>query len=799
LPAGAIARLGTERFRQNGIGEMLFSDEGTALVAASDGEVRLWEVRTGRERRRLGLNLTGRYKTVVSAHGQIAAVIAGMPIRFWNLSTGQETRPLAEPDYVAADAAFSPDGTLLATLDGDAKGATVWDLTRERKAARIPLALIFGDTFVAFSPDGGLLAFPSRHELVVWDVKAGKELRRFAVGPAPPLRAAFSPDGKRLAAVDPFPPRGGAGRVHVWDVPTGECVSRWKEKDQNLPYSLAFSPDGKTLACGCRNGAISLREPDTGKELRRCDGRAFGIQAVAFSPDGRRLASASGHGVIRLWDPASGKELRPYDSPVHGLDWLAFTPDGRSVISVGPGQVAFWEPLTGRSLRPPEDVPTRFGSPPALSPDGKTVALIDGTTSGVCLRDLTTGEGRLVGGEPYRSYQSVFAPDGKTLATLSYRVATLGRKAEYSLCLLDADGGRLRRSIAAPAGLSSAAFWPGGEAVAVLTRDVRPPSSTLHKWRTADGAKEWQTPVTGFFMELAVAPDGRTLAVAGSKMDPESTGLVELRGAAGGEFLRRFDGHEATVLSVAFSPDGRTLATASRDNTVRLWEVATGEERHRLRGQPGGAGFGRVCFSPDGRLLATAGGDTGLVWDLTGRVRAGRFEPRPLPVRDLDRLGNDLAGADAAAAYRAVVALAGSPDNAVPFLRDRLLALTRPVEAKAVAELAALLDSPEFARRRDAALRLERLGLAAEAPLRRALAAAPSLEARRGVERVLERMTQSALVQADRAAEALEMAGTGPAVRALEEVETRARGSALRESVTAALQRLAQRHAPAGR
>jgi hypothetical protein len=176
------------------------------------------------------------------------------------------------------------------------------------------------------------------------------------------------------------------------------------------------------------------------------------------------------------------------------------------------------------------------------------------------------------------------------------------------------------------------------------------------------------------------------------------------------------------------------------------------------------------------------------VWDLTGRFHSGRFVARPAADRDLERLWSELGGSDADAAYRAVLDLAASPGNAAPFLQKHVERLVQPVDAKRVAELAGDLDSAEFERRRGAALELEKMGLATELHLRAKLGGAPSLEARRGLERVLERLAQ-VVAQADRALEALERMDDAAARRALRAIEARARETSLGPSATASLRR----------
>src|SRR5207248_1958413 len=136
---------------------------------------------------------------------------------------------------------------------------------------------------------------------------------------------------------------------------------------------------------------------------------------------------------------------------------------------------------------------------------------------------------------------------------------------------------------------------------------------------------------------------------------------------------------EHGFLGLAFSPDGALLAagTCSGDGSVRLYEVATGGEAARLDGHRGNVGC--LAFAPGGRTLATGGADsTILLWDVPGATPGGP----PPTAAELSAHWRTLAGGDAAAAYRAVGALAAAPREVVPFLRDHL----RPAAAVVPAE-----------------------------------------------------------------------------------------------------------------
>src|SRR5262249_28106801 len=261
---------------------------------------------------------------------------------------------------------------------------------------------------------------------------------------------------------------------------------------------------------------------------------------------------------------------------------------------------------------------------------------------------------------------------------------------------------------------------------------------------------------------LALSPDGRTLAVAPSSSDfgrpaPPAVG-IRLYEVATGKLRGRLEDIPARVAALAFSPDGRVLACGGQAGVIRLWDVSTGEQVPRLAGHWGAVESLR--FSPDGALLASGSGDTTvLVWDV-GRLTGKARPVVKLSPEQLGALWDDLKGKDAAAAYRAVWKLAAGGQQAVSFLGERRRPAPRG-DAKRIAQLITDLDSARFAARQGATTELEKLGESAESALREALTKAPSVEFRRRVEQLLDRLDHPTddRMRSLRALEALERAG----------------------------------------
>jgi hypothetical protein len=262
-----------------------------------------------------------------------------------------------------------------------------------------------------------------------------------------------------------------------------------------------------------------------------------------------------------------------------------------------------------------------------------------------------------------------------------------------------------------------------------------------------------------------------------------------------GEELRRWKQPRPPLDWLALSPDAKLLAGAGADGAICLWETTTGQERCRFRGHRGEIVV--LAFAPDGRTLASGSADTTvLVWDVNGPELPGHPQHH-LAAHELRDLWADLAGTDGPRAHRAIAALARAPQQAVPFLQKRL----RPVmiDVRQMGPLIRDLNDDKFAVRERAQARLEEFGEVARPTLRHTLADKPSLELRRRVERLLERLDQERRLPLPerlrvlRALEVLERIGSPEAQQVFATLADGSPECWLTQEAQGALKRLARR------
>ena len=288
-------------------------------------------------------------------------------------------------------------------------------------------------------------------------------------------------------------------------------------------------------------------------DCRTLKGNKDGVKSVAFSPDGQTLASGAADNTVRLWRVSDLTLLRTMRANVPWLpdvNSVAFSPDGQTLASGTSSFLDLWR-WDGALVR--EDWGQGVDSL-AFSPDGQILASGSGDT--VQLLQISDGTLlRTLEGHTASVYSVAFSPDGQILASgSSDKTVSLWRVS---------DGALLRTLEGHMGGVSSVAFSPDGQTLASGSGD-----NTVRLWWVSDGALlRTLEGHTGGVTSVAFSTDGKTLASGAYDT------TVSLWRVPDGALLRTLEGHTDGVTSVAFSPDGQTLASGSLDYTVVLWLI----------------------------------------------------------------------------------------------------------------------------------------------------------------------------------------------------------------------------------
>ncbi|MBL8792850.1 MAG: PQQ-binding-like beta-propeller repeat protein [Planctomycetia bacterium] len=835
----------------------------TTASYEQDGSIRLWDVATSKELRRL--------KSAVQQFGapayspdskSLAVVVTDLNtgqgiVRMWDIASGKELRdftPSVNRENMEVlnllNVFFSPNGKVIGALGQDNEGASLlrlWDAATGRELPKFATARRNAGLAPAFALDGQTAALTTidlvtgGSKVQVLDVATGKVAREIEDGDGNGAATLFAPDGKVLAVI------AGNQLPKLWNLATGKELPALETGDNMIASALAFAPDSRTVAVGMvgatGQGSIFLCDVASGKKLHELKGYQDGYgnvrvqfndggmgiaPSLAFSPDGKRLAGTGMGGSLRLWNTSDGKEWRPvqggHDGEIHAL---ALSADGKRLATAGYDlTVRIWDVAAGQellSLKPPEPMQNQgdaFDVGPtavAFAPDGKSLAIswMDGALQ---LRDLATGkELRQCRGHESSIHSLVFHPNGKTLASsdgdgrVFWWDAATGRQLKQLAgpVAIDPNNPPLDASGIAPA----LALSPDGRLLAGAGPDAGR-GLKVQLWELATGKLRRQIKVsTGRSGEFLGVPggfagagvpaaglvNGEAVFSTGISFTPDGrfVGLtvddtVRLLDLATGQEVRQFGGQDGILHGVKFSPDGKLLAAAASGGAVRLWEVATGTVLTDLKGHRGTVND--LTFTPNGHTLISAASDTTvLLWDYARALEAAKTAPPALTEAELAGQWKFLAGDNGEQADQAIARLSRSPALSLPWLKGRLKAVPA-IDEKQVRRLLADIESERFETRKQAGEDLEKLAELAEPYLVERLKGNPSLEARQRLEQLLEKLggplSDPEQVQALRGVEVLERIATPDAKSLLAELAKGAPSARLTQEAQAALQRL---------
>jgi WD40 repeat protein len=656
LPAGAMARIGSVRWQHGSSVHFVTMppDGKTVISAANDRFVRIWDMGTGKELRRIGPGVAPNHWTgssgvrylaggsppfggrlpaavcvAVSLDGKVLAThFDGPTVELWDAATGKmlQTIALNEDSYEAGGLAFAADGKTLAIASARGRmwlcniatgkiekefGVDSKQKQPTNKRQSAVLCAPDAKSVVAVYYEGDERATVSTVRF--WDPQTGKEQHstrvpsgnRYGIGM--PL---FSPDGRSLAFTT------SESEICVLSTATGEVLAKWHE-DTREPF-LAFSADSNRLYSMYAK-AESLREVDywrrqdvgyllkewdvaTGKVTRdpAFPGPNLKVTngAMTLSPDGKWLVYAKIEGDIGIYDLQKGEALPRFGRRFSGLDAPVFTGDSKFLVLFSEAGLkvtdTLWDVKTGRQAAKgsgPTDRSGRYFVREGTIDGIKAKRVCDTETDTVVAVLPSTAKDRI---------RDVFSPDGRTLMVFGHD---------------EVHGGGL-----------------------VVLYDV---PSFKERCRVPTPRSEINLGENPIFFSA----DSRLLVVY------LRSGLATVYDAMTGKALRKVQLEQSPPLrSAAFSPDGRCMAIDRNEGTVALLEMASGQVRGILGGENVGkrmmppsvgstgiqmgsavwygiSSTAMVAFSPDGSLLAFGGAGTVLeVWATSTGKSVARFE-----------------------------------------------------------------------------------------------------------------------------------------------------------------------------
>ena len=465
---------------------------------------------------------------------------------------------------------------------------------------------------------------------------------------------AISPEATRLAI---------ATTIGIWLYDSGTYQEiALLAAHQPSCSSLAFSPDGKTLAAGTEDGKFRLVDPQTGFEKATLAGHTGPISKLIFTPDGETLISIGGDwrgdGTIQLWNAKTWKHRAKFEQKIVN-NAITLSLNGGVLASGHSNEIGFWDIKTAKLITNITDKKFSYGSVNTLTFSHNEEILAIGNNNDIYLWDTKSQKIRapLIGHESNVSFLK-FSPDSTILAsasawytdqgtaiwlwdtTTAQHIATLlghiegVRLFEFSpdsttlastsddltIRLWDMNTGKLKKSLTGhKADLFSFEFSSDG--VNLIGRGW---DSTIHSWNLETG--NYRNDFTGqtrlrttkfpqknsaritWYSPVVFSADKQTFHCA------NADNTIWVIDTNTGELKKKFTGFTFTPYSVVFSPDRRTLANAGPNNTIHLWNMDTGMRKIVLKGNI--ENVRPIAFSSDGKMLASTGEESIQLWDV---------------------------------------------------------------------------------------------------------------------------------------------------------------------------------------
>lgn len=639
LPEGAIARLG-----KGTLGKIHFSPDGSRLAVSSSIGIWFYDPQTGKELDLLAYTngvppfafaYTPDGKTIASAGTKDLIVLTGrtesrLPsisgniVQMRDATTGEKRTTVSTQTQKVASIVYAPDGKTIATARKRDNTVYFWDTATGKAKGTLERVGSGSVQSFVYAPDGKTIATAGGWTDTVvqlWNAQTGTHKTTLTGHTKRVNSVAYSLDGKTLVSGSTD------GTVRLWDATTGKPKPILNHTSWvnflfywlNAPvHSVAYSPDGNTVAAGGMDSAVRLWDTQSRGRKATLAGHTSTVETVVYSPDGKTIVTAGGWTgtTVRLWAAVTG-ESKAVLTGYAPINAMAYSPDGETLATGGKyreNSLQLWDTRTmDRKTTFTEHADGTLSSI-VYSPDGNTIVAVNSSDNTVRLWNAKTGkhkatfkpvnEFRLSRADRAYNISSVaYSPDGQTIAAVGGYFKQ--NKGTVSLWHVQAEKSKIIYE--GPDYISSVAYSPDGRTIATGSWNGK-----IQVWHIVTGEELTAIPTKhiGGVESLAYSPDGKTLVSGGGYRDD----IVQLWDAITGNHKTRLRGHTKTVSSVVYSPDGKTIASGSTDGTLRLWDAITGKQNTTFVAH---TDIVSVVYAPDGQTIATRSTDgTVLLWKI---------------------------------------------------------------------------------------------------------------------------------------------------------------------------------------
>lgn len=700
----------TRRGHTGSVTHTAWRNDGVLFATAdSTGQIMLWSPFLNSRQGTLGQHVGGVSGLSFTANNQ-QLISSGKDgsLRYWQLPvTKTQSLPGTKSPIATLSVPLNQNLALVASADGSVRQLELDSGSIDKEFPKLPA----GITTAALQANRKLIAVGNNSGTVdLINVGDGKKAVSFSLGKRPVIGLSFHPDNQRIACV------ASDGAVTQWLLSTiispnedasPEPERTWQPADVKV-VALCYSNDGSQLFGGTSDGKVLHWKTSDGSLVNTYKGHSDAVSELAVTPNNQLLASVSSDGLLNIWQLADGKRLQSIQHP-GAINSVSIRSDGlRAATAASDGAVRVWELSTGvllQSFRNTDKVAlqTRWLS------DG--VRLITGTNAGelfidktAIIRSIKVGETPIV-----------------DMATLNSGAQTITCDREGEVVLTDMNSGReIRKLESLPAKATCVAAKTDNQRLAVGTESGSVAiynSGTGQLIQTIPGLTDSESAIVC----LAFSPDNKLLAVVDQQArlrfygpaipgqpvkqgqelflhqqtqsaapiqslqftaDSRSVWAAQSDGSlaqwayASPIQLRQFN-HSGAVYSLAFTQDGKTLVSSSADQSIRIWDAKTGQQRFQLRGHTGGVLA--LALSPDDSLLVSSGEDKTLrLWDVTGGRQLKQLATLDEAMYSVavHPNGQSLAAAGADRAIHRYDLLTGSPSEKLTGHNDYIHSLT---------------------------------------------------------------------------------------------------------------------------